>query len=755
MVNIKEEWEKHKASKPEEDTKTKYTPEEAKYERDKIQIRENPGFSKDAYITILKVDPKNYEPIMFGIQGVIFLKELLAKTHNWTWAEVKEKYDFKKLDISLVDAKELWNEIKKERREEKKLEDKENRKQYISKRSIELPNNGKLISKFADELAEKMSKDNLLFYRSETKEVVEIGKVKHPSGEYEHKGFISLLANRFITLVEDYFDPWQKIYTKQGEIEIDKSMPSSVANVVLVSDNFRDKMPVIERIFTIQQPMMCNGLLKFPKVGYDKEFGSWLSPKSPKISKPNMKLPEAKGIIEYIFKEFCFQSKQDYTNAVAGLLTPYIKGLYSAMNVRPPCFNYQANRERAGKDCCAGITSIVYEGLVLEEPPISNNERSSGANDELRKKIMSAAKAGRKRLHFANNKGHLNNAVFEAILTSPTISDRLLGKNELAEFANEMEFSLSGNLGMTLSPDLANRSIFIKLFLDIENANDREFENPNLHEWVLNNRELIISALYCFVKNWFDKGKPKGSLPFASFPEWASICGGIMECVGYDNPCVSDKEMLGISSDNESADMKALFEICFENKPEEWMKKRDVVRMIHNDGDELFSYFDFDKRSDQTKFAKKFDKFVGRLFSDIRLVVNDISLRGSRREYKFTKEKCDFDKKVVFHETPFFSGENNEENEKKVNFEENKKNLSLEGGNVGNVGNILSTIETPIYRENKSSENVTEVTEVAKQDNSRCFMCKNPISGGLEFEENHYCNDCFNKIDIDKEQSNE
>jgi len=34
----------------------------------------------------------------------------------------------------------------------------------------------------------------------------------------------------------------------------------------------------------------------------------------------------------------------------------------------------------------------------------------------------------------------------------------------------------------------------------------------------------------------------EGSVPFASFPQWAKICGGIMESAGYDNPCEQDRK---------------------------------------------------------------------------------------------------------------------------------------------------------------------------------------------------------------------
>jgi hypothetical protein len=203
-----------------------------------------------------------------------------------------------------------------------------------------------------------------------------------------------------------------------------------------------------------------------------EQYGDWPLFSGPYYNAPvidmNISLEKAKEIIDNLFKEFCFKSEQDKINAIAGFITPYLRGLFSSFSVRTPVFIYEANRERAGKDYLAGLTGILYEGFALEEPPISTGDKMQNNSDELRKKILSSMMYGRKRLHFSNNKGYLNNAVFESITTAEKYSDRPLGRSEILTFHNELDFSLSGNIGMTLTPDLANRSRFIKLFLDIE-----------------------------------------------------------------------------------------------------------------------------------------------------------------------------------------------------------------------------------------------------------------------------------------------
>lgn len=564
----------------------------------------------------------------------------------------------------------------------------------FKKRPIELPNNGILISEFADTLADKFGIDNTLFYMSASKEIVEIGQVRLPDGTFVNDGFVSVKSGRFVTITEKYFTPWSKVFYKNGNVEqVRKSMNQITSSIVLQSPNFMDRMPVINRIFPVQMPILYNGELTFPKPGYDKRFGSWLPYNAPNIEDINMPIKDAKEIILFMFQEFCFQDHKDFTNAVAALITPYIRGLYSAFNIRSPIFGYLANRERAGKDYLAGITGHLYEGHALEEPPISDGEQSSnGKNDELRKKLLSAILMGRKRLHFANNKGRLNSAVLEQITTSTTFSDRKLGKNDISVVDNELEFSFSGNLDIRLTSDLINRCRIVRLFLEIEDANARNFSNPNLHGWVKDNRGKILSAIYALIRNWVDNGMPDGSMPFSSFPEWAKICGGIMECAGYDNPCESDKtETLGIALDNETDEMKVLFELMFTKfSGDEFIKKSEIIDMIKNTSG-LFDYFeDFTQRSHQTQFGKKFNRFVGRILSGIRLIVDDQNKRSDKWKYKFTKEMSEKDLNIIF------SGKN----------EPNKG----EKGGLRDLGDYSPVVKfTTVIEKYKSKENVPNV----------------------------------------------
>lgn len=509
------------------------------------------------------------------------------------------------------------------------------RKRIVKKQNLVLPQRGKHISTLGQELGELLKNEKCIFMRYGLNEVVEIQTTRNKVNEKEYLGFQIIKPNRFITLIEDYVNPVIEVPDRYGNINyIKKSINGDLARTLLESPQFQKEIPIIERIFQIPMPILHEGKLTFPKEGYDERFRSWLSPNSVKIDS-KMDLKEAKNIILEIYKEFCFEKEQYKTNAIAGLLTPFLRGLFSNFNVRTPVFFYIANRERAGKDYCSGITRIVYLGVVLEESPISTGGKEGSNNEELRKKLTSGLIVGKKILHFPNNRGYLNNAVLESFVTSENWSDRLLGKNESLNLPNEIDISLSGNVGISYTPDFANRCRFVKLFLDVEDANSRKFENPDLHGWVLNNREKIISSLYTLIRNWVERGMPEGSLNFSSFPEWAKICGGILESAGIGSPCVPDTESLEIGGDTETAEMKSLFEICYNKVPNQWINRQKILNLISNEDSDLFSYLDFTKNSDLTKFGMKLNKISGRIFSNIRMIIKDTSVKGARREYKF------------------------------------------------------------------------------------------------------------------------
>jgi hypothetical protein len=505
------------------------------------------------------------------------------------------------------------------------------------KKEVKLPGNNRLVSRFCDDLADIYKSRNALFFRPESRDIIEIGKIRQADNKIIESGFVIITANRFVTLVEMLVNPWTVIPAKGGLLEkVYRSMNITTSCQVIESPNFQNKLPVISRIFDIQIPIIHKEKLVFPKRGYDIRFNSWVPFNAPQINS-EITLEEAKEVIEFMLKEFPFRTPLDKTYAIAGLITPFLRGLFPTFSTRTPVFIYMANRERTGKDYLAGVSGMIYEGVHIQETPICTTDQRGGESEELRKKITSAIKEGRKRFHSSNNKGVLNNSLFENITTSEDYHDRLLGTNKTVTYKNEIDFSLSGNIGLKVTPDTVNRGRVVNLHLAEENANARKFQNPYLHEWILENRGLVISCLYALVRNWHKKNCPKGTIPFASFPRWSEICGGIMESAGYGNPCETQDEAF-TSLDSETEEMKYLFENVYKAYPDQWILKNDISEVVRNDPD-IMGYYNFDDKGDQTKFGMRIDKFIDREMSGITMTVDSLKTRAARRKYKFSMKK--------------------------------------------------------------------------------------------------------------------
>lgn len=499
------------------------------------------------------------------------------------------------------------------------------------------PKKGKSLSQFTNELAEILKNKNVIFYNLTTKNIVRLAlNSLNKNNEYEEKiiGMLPLTPKDFITLVEEYADIVIEEKNKNGEFyPIISSMTSEQASVVLSSEEgFKMKIPLLDKIFSVPMPVFLNNQLLLLKKGYNELHHIWLTNDAPEIN-DDVKLEDAKKVIEKIFEEFCFVSEQDKFNTYAYLFTPFIRELYNRNGTRTPLFIIMANRERAGKDYLAGILGIIYEGASVEYPPISTGKEVN--EEELRKRILSIIASGRTRMHSANNTGLLRSAVLEWAITNSRINDRLLGKNIIIEGWNNMELSLSANVGLSYSPDIKNRAIFINLSFMEEDPNNRKFKNPDLHRWVFENRSLILSAMFKIVNNWVENGSKSSSKLFTSFPEWMRIIGGIMENVNWKAPTSNDI-LNEIGGDRETEDMKLLFTRANKKYGNEWIEKAVLMEEFDSAGifEDLFGWLNVGEKSGKTSIGIKFKKFKGRILNNIVLEVLEVT-NSYKNKYRF------------------------------------------------------------------------------------------------------------------------
>ena len=504
------------------------------------------------------------------------------------------------------------------------------------KKAIILPGIDRPVGEFAAELAEYYAAQQTLFYRPETSEVVRISMIKVDDAGHMILGLQPINENAFVTYLEWDFN----LYTLDGRGERHiRSVQAQTAKLVLASvDQFRMRLPIVKRLLPVPIPRLINDKLRFPHEGYDPEFMSFVPEDAPQIKE--MPLEDARDLLlNKVYVEFAFKSPQDRVNAIAHLLTPFCRGLFSRETIRSPLFMYIANREGAGKDCAAGIVTTTHEGEAAEDPPVTKAE--GGSDEEFRKKIVAAFRMGRSIIHSSNNKGYLNSAELEALVTKEVYRDRQLGSNTLLEFPNTLVVSLSANTGLTYPPDLQRRSVFINLFLDIEDPNSRVFKNPDLHGWVKAHRSEVLSALYALVHNWVEKGMPKSKQPFSSFPEWQAVVGGILEAAGIGTPMQNDV-LNAVGGDQETMSMRQLYLTAVELWGAKWIQKSEIFAELQNSESPmfgLFPYLNWEAHPESAKMSlgRLLSKYAGRIFADIRMEEQKPPGHASRAQYRFSR----------------------------------------------------------------------------------------------------------------------
>jgi len=488
----------------------------------------------------------------------------------------------------------------------------ERESQHDGKPQILLPGDNRTVSEFAAELGQVLAPSQAWFVNNGRVVTIEGRPV---NGHSRPHAFREISASEARTRIESHVAPCTLRVRNDGPAEavrVTKTVSKETMQAVLDCQQFKQQLPPVERILELSLPILHEGQIVQVRQGYDERFRTYCfaQPEEP----PQLTLDAAKAVIEEVHQDFCFADATARTMAIARLLTPYCRGLMG-FAARPPVWMFEGNRARAGKDCLAGCTLQLFEGEAKEEPPLKDN------GEETTKRILAAAQSGRRFMHFANCKGHLNDSGLEHATTARTLGGRLLGRNDAAAslcVPNELDFSLSGNTGLTYTEDLSLRVRKITLSFMEEDANARQFRRPAPHAWIRENRVRIFAAMAAFVRHWDEQGRPAGA-PFSSFPEWSRVVGGIMVCCGLGDPCVSQVQE-GLTGDESTENMRLLLRAIHTEHGEHWISKTKLLALVERlaTGD-AFVWFDPLARSHQTMFGKELARFDGRELGGLRL----------------------------------------------------------------------------------------------------------------------------------------
>jgi hypothetical protein len=361
--------------------------------------------------------------------------------------------------------------------------------------------------------------------------------------------------------------------------------------------------------------------------GYDPASGFYLD--SPKIElrsgATREQAQEALGKLFSAFEEFPYQSAGDRANALALLLTPFVRPYITGA---VPLSVVEAPTPGTGKSLLARcLLSVSTPGRLVSDGP---SERERGAAEEWAKLIASLLASAPAALVLDNLRGTVTSGTLEAVLTSPdTVTVRRLGKSDetVSLDVSGLTMAATGN-NATFQRDMARRCYFIRLDAEMEAPEARAgFSVPDLDAYVKEHRSELLGHVGVILSAWIAAGRPAGSTHKGSFERWAATLSGLLEFCGVEGFLASDKERAE-DSDPETLAWRAFGSAWWDAHGSAPRTAKELVELAVEH--EIVA--DMPGHGPSRVLGKKLQAFRGRVFGSFRLVIH----KGAGGVFRFS-----------------------------------------------------------------------------------------------------------------------
>lgn len=243
----------------------------------------------------------------------------------------------------------------------------------------------------------------------------------------------------------------------------------------------------------------------------------------------------AVDVLYDIVHDFPFANHDHRAAWLAALLTPLARYAHDG---NAPLVLVQANGPRVGKTTLVKLISYIVTGQEAAAMTHTTNE------EEARKRILSLLHAGRTLVLVDNVVGQFGGPTINAVMTSRTFEDRLLGHSVVIRATNDTTWYVTGN-NMSLAPDTAERCLNVRLQSDLEKPHLRtNFRHQRLFEVVKERRGELLSAALTILKAYLVAGMPDQALSsWGGFESWSRVVRGALVYAGVADPAATRLEL--------------------------------------------------------------------------------------------------------------------------------------------------------------------------------------------------------------------
>jgi hypothetical protein len=229
----------------------------------------------------------------------------------------------------------------------------------------------------------------------------------------------------------------------------------------------------------------------------------------------------ALAVVEECIGDFPYADEASAANTVALVLTPILRTVIPGP---VPLAAVDKPTPGTGGSLLADVVALISTGRPAGMASAPRDD------EEARKQITSALRAGSTVITIDNVSGELSAPSLARALTAEVWEDRLLGRSEQLKLPQRATWLASGN-NLKLGGDIPRRSYWIRLDAKTEKPWERKgFRHPNLKEYACENRGKLVSALLTLGRAWFAEGCPEAedAPPLGGFEGWVSTVGGVL-----------------------------------------------------------------------------------------------------------------------------------------------------------------------------------------------------------------------------------
>jgi len=310
--------------------------------------------------------------------------------------------------------------------------------------------------------------------------------------------------------------------------------PQTIGSVMSKAEEFSPLKRVVRVPFIRPDGTVCT------TPGYDKDTHTVLV-----LDGLNVDVPEhpsqadaqaaAKTLMDEWLGDFPLLTDADRTNALALVLTPFIRGIVPLV----PLAVVNGLEAGVGKNLLVDCIHLLATGEVATPLPwVSNDE-------EMRKQITSAFASGAE--IFPLDEAHvLEGSQVSRALTSVTYGDRILGVSRIAKFPNSVTWISMGNQ-VQVNGDMSRRVYFIALRpvgTTLADRDQRAYRHEDLKAWTTENRTRLVEAALTVLRGWYAAGSPRFSRgsSMGSFEPWDRLMSSVTAYAGFPHFLADMKE---------------------------------------------------------------------------------------------------------------------------------------------------------------------------------------------------------------------